>query len=618
MPEVPAVPRASELTAAVARVLRAPEARWRGRCRGSSRGQAQIEMASAVAAIFAEGGTLLAEAGTGTGKTLAYLVPAIMQPAARPRLDRHEEPSGTDLLQGPSGPARLARRALHGHVHEGPWQLSVPAPLRCVARLGCRQEPASSSRGPPAAPSTSRQSTSGPAQTETGDRAEIEDLPEDLPFWNDIAATTENCIGTECPRYQDCFVVRMRQRAAESDVVIVNHHLLCADAAVRQSAFGEVIPNCRFAIVDEAHQLEDVATQYFGLSISNYRLDDFARDVSAHPRNAGRPDRARTRSPTTRIGSRARRATFFAAAQMLRHEMPGVGIGVSDNRMRLRSGQTARLADEGAALTVGARGARSGHRATRRTSRRTCSPLRAAPRRSATKSGSSCARTTRGSSTTSRCAARGVFLRAAPIDVSSIVQRHAVRAAAGRGPDVGDADRRWLVRVPARTPRAEDAQPRSGSTRSSTIAASRSCTCRATCRTRARRDFVSAAAGEVIEILKRTRGRAFVLFTSYANLREVHRVLSAELEYPIFVQGTAPRSALLRDFKATPNAVLLATSSFWQGVDVVGEALSCVIIDKLPFASPGDPDHRRPDRGHRGARRFRFRRIPGAARHPRA
>ena len=129
--------------------------------------------------------------------------------------------------------------------------------------------------------------------TETGDRAEVEDLPEDLPFWNDIAATTENCIGAECPRYGDCFVVKMRQRAAESDIVIVNHHLLCADAAVRQSNFGEVIPRCSNAIVDEAHQLEDVATQYFGLSVSSYRVDDLVRDVDrAHRRAAGRRRRA--------------------------------------------------------------------------------------------------------------------------------------------------------------------------------------------------------------------------------------------------------------------------------------------------------------------------------------
>ena len=124
-----------------------------------------------------------------------------------------------------------------------------------------------------------RSSASGPTRTETGDRAELEDLPEDLPFWSEVAATAETCLGTECPRYDDCFVTRMRQRAAASDVVIVNHHLLCADAAVRQNAYGEVIPACSYAIVDEAHQLEDVATQYFGFSISTYRLEDFARDV---------------------------------------------------------------------------------------------------------------------------------------------------------------------------------------------------------------------------------------------------------------------------------------------------------------------------------------------------
>ena len=117
------------------------------------------------------------------------------------------------------------------------------------------------------------------ARTETGDRAELEDLPEDLPFWNEVSATTETCLGTDCPRYDDCFVTRMRQRAAAADLVIVNHHLLCADAAVRQNAFGEVIPACANAIVDEAHQLEDVATQYFGVARQHLPVEDLARDV---------------------------------------------------------------------------------------------------------------------------------------------------------------------------------------------------------------------------------------------------------------------------------------------------------------------------------------------------
>ena len=184
---------------------------------------------------------------------------------------------------------------------------------------------------------------------------------------------------------------------------------------------------------------------------------------------------------------------------------------------------------------------------------------------------------------------RGVFLRASPIDVSTIVRDVLFDRLHGDRADLRHADRRRLVRLRARPARAATGAARSGSTRSSTTRARRSSTCRARCRTRGRRNSWPPPAGEVIEILKRTRGRAFVLFTSYANLREVHRIAAAELEYPMLVQGSAPRSALLREFKATPNAVLFATSSFWQGVDVVGDALSCVIIDKLPFASPGDP-----------------------------
>ena len=132
------------------------------------------------------------------------------------------------------------------------------------------------------------------ARTETGDRAEIDDLPEDLPLWNEVAATAETCLGTDCPRYDDCFVTRMRQRAAESDVVIVNHHLLCADAAVRRNAYGEVIPDCQHAVLDEAHQLEDVATQYFGFAVSNYRR----RGPGARRRALGGTARSRRRNET--------------------------------------------------------------------------------------------------------------------------------------------------------------------------------------------------------------------------------------------------------------------------------------------------------------------------------
>ena len=189
--------------------------------------------------------------------------------------------------------------------------------------------------------------------TETGDRAELEDLPEDSPFWTDISASAENCIGAECPRYDDCFVTRMRQRAAASDVVIVNHHLLCADAAVRQSAYGEVIPFCERAVIDEAHQLEDVATQYFGRAISNYRVDSLTRDLDraagsdlhAGPREGRRSAGRHRRASATTPACCSRRCRCFASRRR-RHTG-------SDARIRIRPAHTARVADAGLAL-VGA------------------------------------------------------------------------------------------------------------------------------------------------------------------------------------------------------------------------------------------------------------------------
>ena len=225
---------------------------------------------------------LLAEAGTGTGKTLAYLVPAIL---SRQRV----------LIS--TGTKNLQEQIFFKDIPALREALGMPftatymkgrANYLCLHRLDqlTRRRRRHAGRSHDVFLPIIREWS---ARTETGDRAELEDLPEDLPFWNEVSATAETCLGTECPRYDDCFVTRMRQRAAESDVVIVNHHLLCADAAVRQSAYGEVIPACSHAILDEAHQLEDVATQYFGFSVSNYRVEELARDVERLAASARRP-----------------------------------------------------------------------------------------------------------------------------------------------------------------------------------------------------------------------------------------------------------------------------------------------------------------------------------------
>jgi ATP-dependent DNA helicase DinG len=575
--------------------------------------EGQRAMADAVAAVIENGGTLLAEAGTGTGKTLAYLVPAILSrsrvlvstgtknlqeqicfkdvPALRGALG---VPFTATLMKGRSNYLCLHRWELYreavdgggagqGHLIESGDRVLVPLIADWLAH------------------------------TSTGDRAELIDLPEDVPLWKEVAAEAATCLGSECPRHADCFVTRMRQRAAESDVVVVNHHLLCADAAVRQGAYGEVIPACPTLVVDEAHQLEDVATHYFGRAISTFRVEELARDAqfaignargagphgTLPPPGGGRLDAALELSITDALRRVAEASRSFFADVAAAH-VPGGGAG--EPRVRYTAATIAGHADRGLALdgalealevdlaaACRPRGTRPGH--ADGPSDASDESLAALARRAselrqdlafllrAEDPGFVYFLESRG---------RGLFLRAAPIDVSGVVReavfdrfRTVVLTSATLAVDgsfayvkgrlgIGDADG---LRVPSEFDYPRQALlylPRSMPTPRAP-------------------GFAEAAAREAIEILKRSRGRAFVLFTSYAVMRTVQRFVEMALPYPILVQGTAPRSTLLEAFRHTPHAVLLGTSSFWQGVDVVGEALSCVIIDKLPFASPGDP-----------------------------
>jgi ATP-dependent DNA helicase DinG len=563
---------------------------------------AQREMAHAVATTLEEGGVLLVEAGTGTGKTLAYLVPAIL--------------SGKRVLLS-TGTKNLQEQIYFKDLGILREALGVPFTATymkgrgnylCLHRFDMFRE--SATTGTASLFDDSAAQIFLPiiehwaSTTQTGDRAEIADLPEDLPFWREIAASSENCIGSECPRYQQCFVTRMRQQAAESDLVVVNHHLLCADAAVRQSAYGEVIPECHYAIIDEAHQLEDIATQYFGVAVSNYRFDELARDAEHLITTGVAGDMTNELGEILqRVRDRARRF-FTSLAENIRSR----GQHGAENRLRITF-ETLEPFHEDAAVLMGTLDHLQATAALIKPSERTATgrgPDPAAPSESHKQDLASLARRagelrdelrfvlkagdpdyvyfleTRG---------RGLFLRAAPIDVSTIVREvlfdrmqatvltsatltvegsfDYIRSRLGLEksgvakfltlPSEFDYRRQAVLYLPRRMP-----DPRSP-------------------------QFTAAAGREIVNILEQSKGRAFVLFTSYAALRAVHAIAEVELPYPILVQGAAPRSALLHQFRTTPNAVLLATSSFWQGVDVMGEALSCVIIDKLPFASPTDP-----------------------------
>jgi ATP-dependent DNA helicase DinG len=555
---------------------------------------AQRKMAEAVASTLQNGGVLLVEAGTGTGKTLAYLAPAILSS------QRVLVSTGTKNLQEQIYFKDLSvlREALG--VPFTATYMKGRGNYLCLHRFETFRENAGNTRqlfGESAEQVFLPVIEEWSKQTETGDRAEIADLPEDLPFWNEIAATSENCIGTECPRYHECFVTRMRSRAAESNLVIVNHHLLCADAAVRQSAYGEVIPECSYAIVDEAHQLEDVATQYFGVSVSSYRFDGLCGDGERLIATGVAGERGpELRDAIDRVRDRAH--DFF---RNVANNLPARSQHGSDNRVRVTA-KTLEPFYEEAALVMGALDALESTAALikpplpdpnkpQESTRTDLASLasRAGELRDelrfilrANERDYVYFLETRG---------RGIFLRAAPIDVSNILRDvlfdrmkatvltsatltvegtfDYIRSRLGleksgatqfvKLPSEFDYRRQAVLYLPRRMP-----DPRSA-------------------------DFTAAAAREIIRILEASRGRAFVLFTSYAAMRAIQSIAEVELEYPILVQGSAPRSALLEEFRKTPNAVLLATSSFWQGVDVMGEALSCVIIDKLPFASPGDP-----------------------------
>jgi ATP-dependent DNA helicase DinG len=579
--EVPAVPAGGLTEATSARLASdGPLARALS---GFEPRPSQREMAAAVATVLTSGGALLAEAGTGTGKTLAYLIPAIL---SRRRI---LVSTGTKNLQEQifHKDLPLLQRALG--VRFTATYLKGRTNYLCRHRF---EQFASEGLLLPDDRVHFALVEDWAAHTETGDRAEIDELPDDVSFWSDIAATSEQCLGTSCPRYQDCFITRMRQRAAESDVVIVNHHLLCADAALRQQALGGVIPECDAAIVDEAHQLEDVATQHFGVSISNYRLDEIVRDArralaapaqhgTGEAHRAPAAERERVARVVEDVDARSRE--FFGA---LDRKRTGDASGNPD-RVRVRSDALASvqepahvLAGALAALAVSVGDQSSAHE-----------ELRALARR-ATELRQELAFLLKADDERFvyflERRGRGVFLRAAPVDVSHIIRdvlldrMHAtvltsatlavdgsfdyVRSRLGideatelRLPSEFDYTQQATLYLPRGLP-----DPRSAA-------------------------FATRAGEEVVEILRRTEGRAFVLFTSYATLRQVQAQVAAALPYPLFVQGTAPRSRLVEQFRATPNAVLLGTSSFWQGVDVAGDALSCVVIDKLPFASPADP-----------------------------
>jgi ATP-dependent DNA helicase DinG len=527
----------------------------------------QVEMGEAVESALADRRHLIVEAGTGTGKTLAYLVPALL--------------SGKRIVVS-TGTKNLQEQLFFKDVPFLQQHFSRPLKVSYMkgrSNYACRQKIYDAEREPVLSGLEELADFQAIREwektTEFGDRSEIKTLPESSSAWAKIDARAEMCTGQKCPNFDRCFITLMHRRAQESDIVIVNHHLFFADLSLRQeSGEGGLLPDYQAVVFDEAHEIEEVAGQYFGISVSNYRFQELRRDIAAVARlkKFGTPelDRVLQRLDDLTV-------QFFAL------------FGEADRRVAFQ-GRRAFVEDNEEIYTdlQAALELIQSHLKLLKDPPQEILPLF---RRSLELSLALRAvleeederyvywLEKRG---------RGCFLQATPIDVAQIladklfdragtvILTSATLAVAGGFeftskrlgidgsrtlvvPGHFDYRSQVLLYVPQQLP-----DPRSPA-------------------------FTAAAAEEVIRILKHSRGRAFVLFTSYQQMRMIHDKVSFAIEYPTLLQGTGPRGALLEEFRSTPNCVLFATSSFWQGVDVPGEQLSCVIIDKLPFAVPNDP-----------------------------
>jgi len=528
----------------------------------------QLEMAAILEEAFAKRQHAVIEAGTGTGKTLAYLIPAIrsgrrvvISTATKslqeqlfqkdvPFLQRHFAPNlKAALMKGRNN--FLCRQKVH--------QAEGQAVLRGIDELDWF-----------------RQIRDWEKLTETGDRSELTFLPDDAELWHRIDARSDLCTGQKCAEFERCFITAMHQRAQEADLIIVNHHLFFADLAIRQDDFGSILPEYSAVVFDEAHEIEDVASDYFGRQISSYRFDELARDTENALRLL-KLEAAPLRKHLARL--RERGHSFFenfpereGRYPFERAERTGF---LERNREAYEQLASAvkRVETELAALTPKPEEVVTVARRAAEVRRELTFLLESEEK---------------GYVYWYERRGKGVFLAATPIDVSQILREKlferfdtvvltsATLAVGGRF----DFLKQRLGVQPAK----EVVLPQEFNFREQAMLYI----------PRALPDvrnpvFAGKAADEIVKLLEISQGRAFCLFTSYAQMRDIYERVSGRVGFPLLLQGTAPRSILLERFRSMPNAVLFATSSFWQGVDVPGAQLSCVIIDKLPFAVPSDP-----------------------------
>jgi ATP-dependent DNA helicase DinG len=554
----------------------------------------QYDMARSIESAFKDKRHLIVEAGTGTGKTLAYLLPALR--IARERNQRVIISTGTKNLQ-----EQL-------YFKDIPFLESLLGPLKVCYMKGranylCRHK-LYALRDNPILNGLEEidqfhHIATWEKTTETGDRAELDHLPESSPLWHKLDARTEVCLGQTCPDWERCFITGMRRKALESDIVIVNHHLFFADLNIKQQAANApdagILPDAAYVIFDEAHELEEVASNYFGIGLSTQRIEELTRDIDLLLK-AKQASNTAIESASATLKDRAR--LFFSILPMQTGDQ-GFGMGRMPFHNRAsfleESGDhytavlNALTRLEGELEFLKNVEEASGLRKRAADIRAHLAFLLESPDRNTVFWIER--RAAGGVKNLARAAGHAAFhthLQATPIDVSelltttlfdtynSVILTSATLTVSGGFdhirrrlglhttrelvvPSHFNYEKQALLYLPPNMP-----DPREP-------------------------DFPEKAAERIRRVLEITKGRAFCLFTSYAQMRNTYERLLAELPYPLLLHGTAPRNVLLQQFRDTPNAVLFGTSSFWQGVDVQGEQLSCVIIDRLPFAVPSDP-----------------------------
>jgi ATP-dependent DNA helicase DinG len=537
----------------------------------------QLQMAQAVEQALEEKRHLIVEAGTGTGKTLAYLVPAI-------RSDKRVIIStGTKNLQ-----EQLFHKDIpfleHALYPKGEGKISV-CYMKGRNNYLCRKK-LYDLTGQPVLNGLQeidqhRAIADWETSTDTGDRAELSSLPESSALWHKLDARSDMCQGQKCKEWDRCFITEMRRRAAESDIVIVNHHLFFADLAIKQASDhapdAGILPEAGVVIFDEAHELEDTAANYFGVSISSGRVEDLCRDIEISMQR----NRMMSAGISGALKNLHDRSGFFFSLLP-----PGDNRFAFENRREfleengeefiLLQQALGRIGSEIEGLPQKPEEVFNFTRRARELQVQLGFVLESEDRNTVF-----WIERRRGART-------NVFLQATPVDVAPLLKKcvfdvlecavltSATLAVGGAFdymrqrlgleharesilPSHFNYESQALLYVPPDLPDPRTSQ------------------------------FAPQAADRILKLLQITRGRAFVLFTSYAQMKEVYARVIGLTDYPLLLQGDAPKSALLEEFRLTPHAVLFATSSFWQGVDVQGEQLSSVIIDRLPFAVPSDP-----------------------------